>query len=124
MGGDLLHRPNQTSPRKRTASWKPRQRARRPVAEAPICGVAFRWAAVAAHREGSALLICSGGYLAFLPSHFAAPWVAAGAMRGLDPGRFAFHDRLQIVQPCKARPPAAPVLEGCLRAHLRGAPRP
>lgn len=94
------------------------------MAEAPICGVDFRWAAVTAHMEGSALLICSGGYLAFLPSHFAAPWVAAGAMRGLDPGRFAFHDRFQIVQPRKARTPAAPVLEGCLRAHLRGAPRP
>jgi DNA-binding transcriptional LysR family regulator len=85
------------------------------MTEGPICGVEFQWSAVTAHMEGSALLICSGAYLAFLPAHFAAPWVAAKAMRALAPDRFAFPDRFQVVQPQRTRVPAAAVLDEFLR---------
>jgi DNA-binding transcriptional LysR family regulator len=84
------------------------------MAEEPICGVDFMWSAVTAHMEGSALLICGGTYLAFLPAHFAAPWIAAGAMRALLPDRFGFQDRFQIVQPRRVRVPAAELFAKCL----------
>jgi hypothetical protein len=58
------------------------------MTEGPVCGVEFQWSAVTAHMEGTALLICSGAYLAFLPAHFAPPWVVAGAMRALALDRF------------------------------------
>jgi DNA-binding transcriptional LysR family regulator len=86
--------------------------------EEPICGVEFRWSAVTAHMEGTALPICSGAYLAFLPAHFAAPWDAAGAMRALAPDRFVFQDRFQVVQPRKARVPAVAVLDEFLRRSI------
>ena len=86
--------------------------------EAPICGVDFRWSAVTAHMEGTALLLCSGGYLSFLPTHFAQQWVARGTMRALAPDRFAFQDRFQIVHRRKDPVPAATLLVECLKAHL------
>jgi LysR family transcriptional regulator, transcriptional activator for bauABCD operon len=89
------------------------------MAEAPICGVDFRWAAVTAHMEGTALLLCSGAYLAFLPTHFAQQWVTAGLMRALAPDRFVFQDRFQIVHRRKDRISAAAVLVECLKSHVR-----
>lgn len=87
--------------------------------EAPICGVDFRWAAATAHMEGTALLLCSGAYLSFLPRHFAEPWVRQGAMRAILPDRFAFLDRFEIVRPAKERVPAVAVLATCLGARAR-----
>ena len=89
------------------------------MAEEPICGVNFNWAAVTAHMEGTALLLSGGGYLSFLPTHFAQQWVATGAMRALAPDRFTFLDGFQIVHPRKERVPAATVLGKCLTAQVR-----
>ena len=87
--------------------------------ETPICGVDFKWSAVTAHMEGTALLVCSGGYLSFLPTHFAQQWVARGAMRAVAPDRFAFLDRFQIVLRRKDPVPAATLLVECMKAHVR-----
>ena len=88
--------------------------------EDPICGVTFHWTAVTAHMEGTALLLCGGGYLSFLPTHFARQWVDEGALRAVAPDRFTFLDRFQIVRPRKERVPAVAVLAECLGRHVRG----
>jgi DNA-binding transcriptional LysR family regulator len=80
------------------------------MAEEPICGVDFKWSAVTAHMEGTALLLCGGAYLSFLPTHFAQQWVASGVMRALAPERFAFLDRFQIVHRRKENLSAVGVL--------------
>jgi DNA-binding transcriptional LysR family regulator len=89
------------------------------MAEEPICGVDFQWTAVTAHMEGTALLLCAGAYLSFLPTHFAQQWVASGRMRALASDRFSFHDRFQIVHRRKERIPAAGLLVNCLYTHVR-----
>lgn len=88
--------------------------------EAPICGVPFYWTAVTAHMEGTALLICGGGYLSFLPAHFARQWVDKGTLRAIAPDRFTFPDRFQIVRPRKERVPAVAALAECLARHVPG----
>lgn len=89
------------------------------MSEGPICGIPFRWAAVAAHMEGTALLVSSGAHLAFLPAHFAAQWVARGELRALAPDRFTFDDRFQIALPRKKPIPSAELLVRCLSQHCR-----
>lgn len=89
------------------------------TAEGPICGVPFHWTAVTAHMEGTALLLCGGGYLSFLPTHFARQWVEAGALRAVAPQRFTFFDRFQVVCPRKERVPAVAVLADCLARQVR-----
>ena len=34
--------------------------------------------------EAQAILIASGRFLGFLPTHYARPWVASGEMRAID----------------------------------------
>ncbi len=92
------------------------------MAEEPICGVDFTWAAVTAHMEGTALLLCGGAYLSFLPTHYARQWVDTGTMRALAPDRFRFLDWFQIVRPRKERAPAAGVLTRCLASHAAAGP--
>ncbi len=46
--------------------------------------------ATAWHVEGVALLILSGGYIGFLPEHYAAEWCRAGRMRKLMGGRMRY----------------------------------
>ena len=41
------------------------------MTEDSICGVDFKWQAMTAHMESTALLIQSGHYIGFLPVHFA-----------------------------------------------------
>lgn len=40
-------------------------------------------AATVQNMEAQAMLILSGGYLGFLPEHYAAPWVAQGRLKAL-----------------------------------------
>lgn len=65
--------------------------------EVPICGVDFQWRAVTAHMEGTLLMLLSGAYIGFLPSHYAEASVRAGTLRALAPERMTFDDVFQIV---------------------------
>jgi len=49
-----------------------------------------REAAAVEIMEAQATLILSGGYLGFLPEHYAAPWVADGQLRHLLPERLSY----------------------------------
>ncbi|MEH6650826.1 MAG: LysR family transcriptional regulator [Motiliproteus sp.] len=46
--------------------------------------------AKASDREGVAVLILSGSYIGFLPTHYAKQWVDAGRMKPLLPSTFAY----------------------------------
>lgn len=46
--------------------------------------------ATAWHVEAVAMLILSGGYIGFLPTHYAAAWVASGRMRPLLGGAMRY----------------------------------
>lgn len=46
--------------------------------------------ATAWHVEAVAMLVLSGGYIGFLPMHYAAPWCAAGRMRPLLGGKMRY----------------------------------
>jgi DNA-binding transcriptional LysR family regulator len=60
--------------------------------EGKLCGIAFRWSAVTAHMEGTMLLLLSGAYIGFLPTHYAKQAVRDGRLRILAPGRVEFDD--------------------------------
>jgi len=47
--------------------------------------------AVANDQEGIATLIRSGRYIGYLPDHYAAPFVASGAMRQIEQSAFDYH---------------------------------
>jgi DNA-binding transcriptional LysR family regulator len=69
------------------------------MVQAPICGIDFTWRAIAAHMEGTLLLLASGAYIGFLPHHYAAEGVASGALRALAEDRVTFNDPFEIVYP-------------------------
>jgi len=49
-----------------------------------------REAAVVDVMEAQAMLILSGGYLGYLPEHYATPWVEKGALRQLLPEQLSY----------------------------------
>lgn len=57
----------------------------------------LNFAASATDREGIAFLILTGGYIGFLPDHYAATWVEKGQMAALSPERIHFDANLSIV---------------------------
>ncbi|ASJ73174.1 LysR family transcriptional regulator [Granulosicoccus antarcticus] len=63
----------------------------------PICGVNFEWRAVTAHMEGTLILLNSGCYIGFLPSHYAAEGLQSGRLRALAPSRITFANPFQII---------------------------
>jgi DNA-binding transcriptional LysR family regulator len=58
----------------------------------------------ATDREGIAFLILTGSYIGFLPDHYAAPWVAQGLLKAIEPERFFFDAQLAVVTPKSRRP--------------------
>ncbi|NVK39837.1 MAG: LysR family transcriptional regulator [Oceanospirillaceae bacterium] len=60
--------------------------------------------ATASDREGIAFLILTGGYIGYLPDHYAANWVGKGQMKALCPQRLYFDSRLAIVTRKGRRP--------------------
>lgn len=91
------------------------------MAQAPICGIDFNWRAVSAHMEGTFLLLASGGYIGFLPDHYAADAVAAGRLRALAADRVTFNDRFEIVYP-RNRPTRAAETLARVIVGVAGAP--
>lgn len=54
-------------------------------------------AATVQTMEAQAMLILSGGYLGWLPAHYAAPWLAAGRLRALLPQETAYEAPFDLV---------------------------
>jgi len=52
--------------------------------------------AVVFQMEAAAMLVLSGGYIGFLPEHYAAAWVARGEMRRLMPERLRVSCRFDL----------------------------
>lgn len=65
---------------------------------------AFHCSATASDREGIAFLILTGGFIGFLPDHYAAGWVAQGMLRPLHPQRFYYDIPLSVVTRKGRRP--------------------
>lgn len=75
-------------------------------------------------QESIATLVLSGRYLGFLPDHYAAPFVAAGQLRALNPSTLNYHCQFVAVwrnSPSLSR--AAQAFLQCLRDAHRGALR-
>jgi LysR family transcriptional regulator, transcriptional activator for bauABCD operon len=109
------------------ADMTPELLARQPFAgrsymqEAPICGVDFHWHAVTAHMEGTLLMLLSGAYIGFLPSHYAEASVRAGTLRALAPDRMTYDDTFQIVFSRERANRAARLLADAILRHCQGA---
>ncbi len=54
--------------------------------------------ATASDQEAVAHLVLSGGYVGFLPDHYAEPFVRAGRMRAVAPGKLNYHCRFSCIQ--------------------------
>lgn len=52
--------------------------------------------ATALHMEALALLVISGAYIAYLPTHYAALWVERGQMRPLMARELAYHSLFEL----------------------------
>lgn len=61
----------------------------------PITG--SKQTASAASLEARALLILTGGYVGFLPSHYAQRWVRGGEMRVLLPGEMQYQKKMYLL---------------------------
>ena len=62
----------------------------------PPRGLKFNPSAVTSHMESLALLILSGTYIGYLPEHFCASWIAAGAMRNLQDSMASYSDEFYL----------------------------
>lgn len=85
----------------------------------------FRPTATANYMEALAFLVLSGQYIAYLPTHYAAPWVDRGLMRSLLPRRVAYQSQFEMITRKGAeRTAALQVLrDDLLAAHRGGAAR-
>jgi DNA-binding transcriptional LysR family regulator len=57
----------------------------------------FEAAASSYSMEGLATLVLSGAFIGYLPSHYAAQWVARGDMRPLLPKRLSYQSLFEVV---------------------------
>jgi len=60
--------------------------------------------ATAWHVEGVAMLILSGAFIGFLPTHFAAAWCRADRMRPLLPGSMHYRESFSVARRKGMRP--------------------
>ena len=70
--------------------------------------------ATASDREGIAFLLLTGGFIGFLPDHYAARWVEKNIMRAIAPQRLTFSSKIAIATRKGRRPNA--ILEQFLYA--------
>ncbi|HMQ92649.1 MAG TPA: LysR family transcriptional regulator [Amaricoccus sp.] len=64
-----------------------------------------RIVAAASNMEAQAILIASGCFLGFLPTHYARPWVEAGEMRPIDHLGLAWRSPFQVATRVRPDPP-------------------
>jgi DNA-binding transcriptional LysR family regulator len=80
----------------------------------------LRRAATGYDQEAIATLVLSGGYLGFLPDHYAEAFVRAGALRPLQPNRFHYSCRFACVTRRSPEPARAiRVFADCLQSAHR-----
>ena len=76
-----------------------------------------RIAASVSNMEAQAILIASGRFLGFLPTHYARPWVASGEMRAVD--HLGIEWRSPFFLATRGEPPAAADRPGVPGRHGR-----
>ena len=81
-------------------------------------GLVFPISALASHMESVAILILSGRYLGFLPSHFAASFVEQGRMRKLLGPSVSFHDSFYLAHRSDERSRSMGLLFKCIVENL------
>ncbi|WP_232359268.1 LysR family transcriptional regulator [Paraneptunicella aestuarii] len=57
----------------------------------------LKTSATATDREGVALLILTGSYIGYLPTHYAKRWIQDGKMRALNPEQYNFVTQYRTV---------------------------
>jgi DNA-binding transcriptional LysR family regulator len=79
----------------------------------------FKASASSYSMEGLALLVLSGRFIAYLPSHYAAPWVARGEMQPIRPRKLSYQSLFEVaVRKGAAQTPALQAfLEDLYAAH-------
>ena len=55
------------------------------------------------NMEGMLTMVLSGGYVGFLPRHFARPWVEKGKLYALDPGTMTFMSEHSVITKTSSR---------------------
>jgi DNA-binding transcriptional LysR family regulator len=88
----------------------------------PPQALEFRHQATASHMESIALMILSGGFLGYLPSHYAAQWVDAGQMRPLMEDTLSYHEQFYLAYRKSERNRAAQAFARCIRQQMETAP--
>jgi DNA-binding transcriptional LysR family regulator len=73
------------------------------------------------YMEALAMLVLSGHYVAYLPAHYAAAWVAQGQMHPLLPNKLSFDSAFEVVRRRGAM--TTPVLSAFLDALETAHPR-
>lgn len=58
--------------------------------------ISFNWGAVSSHMESTAILILSGNFIGYLPTHYAAQWEQAGEMRKILPDQTSYVDQMYL----------------------------
>lgn len=61
-----------------------------------ICGINFNWQSVTSHMESAILMILSGQYIGFLPSHFARNRVLSDDLRPISKQDVNFFDDFKV----------------------------
>jgi DNA-binding transcriptional LysR family regulator len=92
-----------------------------------LCPIApHNLGAVAHHMESVAHLVLSGGYLGYLPTHYAARWVEQGLLKQLGGQALSYQAALSLVcRPAPHNEALAALLEDLLRARdISGAVAP
>jgi len=74
------------------------------------------------YMEALAMLVLSGHYVAYLPAHYAAAWVAQGEMRPLMASKLSFDSAFEVVK--RRGGMATAVLSAFLEALETAHPRP
>lgn len=74
----------------------------------------FHWGAVTSHMESTALLILSGNFIGYLPTHFALQWEQAGRMRRLLDEKLSYDDYFHVAYRRQERNSAARSFIDCI----------
>ena len=81
--------------------------------------IAFEQQAMTSHMESLAILISSGKYLGYLPTHFAKTFVDRGEMRSLLDDNMAYFDTFFLAHRKDERNRAMQLLANCLTEELQ-----
>lgn len=76
--------------------------------------ISFNWSAISSHMESTALLILSGNYIGYLPSHYARQWEDAGNMRRVLAKETSYIDRIHVAHRQQERNSVTRAFVSCL----------